>query len=273
MNRYDKCYNKTEEISYKKENLRLNHMILKVKRELIKYFDKESAQIIYKANSRTIFTTVIINLSLYNKKLQEYIIKNVINRLSKESIINYYLIYLCNSQTKKDYTLINTIINSMKISGLVNDIIFDNEKNKFILITTDNKEIIFSCRNDTKEQINKANGHCHGVTYHILKNNQNNNLYAATILIDNLYGEKYYHSFIINNNIVNDYAHNIIINFDDYKELYKPDIIFYADAKKVCKGIDKLKNKDKEFSDHNCELLNYAIDKQLRKEQKRLIRK
>ena len=73
--------------------------------------------------------------------------------------------------------------------------------------------------------------------------------------------------------MVNDYAHNIIMNFDDYKELYKPNILFYASAKKIYKEIENLKVSDKEFNDNNCELLNYAIDKQLKKEQKRLIRK
>ena len=143
MNRYDKCYNKTEEISYKKENLKLKHMILKLKRELIKYFDKESALTIYKTKPKLILKTILINLSLYNEELQNYIINNVINKLNKESIINYYLIYLCNSQTKKDYEFINTIMNSMKASGVVNDIKYDNNIKQFVLTTTENKIINF----------------------------------------------------------------------------------------------------------------------------------
>ena len=90
--------------------------------------------------------------------------------------------------------------------------------------------------------------------------------------MNTLLGDKQYHTFIVYNNIVNDFAHNIIMNFDNYKLLYKPTIISFSSAKKAFRDIEKLKEKDSEFKDGNCELLNYAIHKQLRKRNKKLNR-
>lgn len=127
----------------------------------------------------------------------------------------------------------------------------------------------FTSINDDPEQIDEANGQCHGITYFILKENKCKKMYAVTILMDNLFGDKQYHTFIVYNNIVNDFAHNIVMNFDNYKKLYKPEIISYTSAKKVYRDIEKLNGKDDTFTNGRCELLNYAIHKQLRKETKK----
>ena len=90
--------------------------------------------------------------------------------------------------------------------------------------------------------------------------------------MNTLTGDKQYHTFVLCNNIVNDFAHNIVMSFDNYKLLYNPNIVSFASAKKAFRDIEKLKNKDSEFNDGNCELLNYAIHKQLRKKNKKLNR-
>lgn len=273
MDKYNEYLNKTEVISKNKEYKKIKLILLKFKSYIIKYKDKEYIKTLLKMNCNNLFKVILVNYSLYNEELQNYIKENIFNKLNKESIINYYLIIICYFNTVKDIDNINKTINSFKATGLIKDIIYDDKNKLYILTTTDNKTIEFQSKIDDENDILEANANCHSICNFITKQNKELDLCICTILLDNLVGEKCYHTFIVYENTVNDFAHNIIMNFDDYKELYNPTIITFENIQKVHEEIEEIKIQDSEFDNGNAELLNYAIYKQLKKNNKRLIRK
>lgn len=273
MDKYNKYLNTTEVVSRNKEYKKIKLILLKFKRYITKYKDKENINKLLKMDYDNLFKVILVNYSLYNEELQNYIKENIFNKLNKESIINYYLIIICYFNTVKDNDNINKTINSFKKSGLIKDIIYDDKNKRYVLTTIDNKTIEFQSKIDDENDIVEANANCHSICNFIAKQNKELDLYICTILLDNLVGEKCYHTFIVYENTVNDFAHNIIMNFDDYKELYNPTIITFENAQKVHEEIEEIKIQDSEFDNGNAELLNYAIYKQLNKNNKRLIRK
>ena len=116
MNKYNKYFNKSELKRQKKRDRKLSIMMLKLKKEMIKYYDFSS---FIKMSSYSLFWYVIENLSEFNVQLQEYVINNIINKLNKECLINCYLIRVCYYQTLNDLEKIKLLINSFNKSGLI----------------------------------------------------------------------------------------------------------------------------------------------------------
>lgn len=271
MDKYNKYINKTEGYARKKEKQKLLLISLKLKRKLLKYSDKTGIKKIINCSPENIFKIALMDFSRYNESTKKYIKEEIINKLNKESLINIYLIMLCNLHTEKNTENRDATMNSFIQTGLIKDIYYDEKEKKFILTTQDDKKIQFMTKLSSVEQINEAKGNCHSISNFIAKQNDKQNIIFVTMLLNNYAGEKHYHTVLVYNNIVNDFAQNIVMKYDDYKYLYKPNIISFATAKKAHKEIEKIKLKNKEFSNGNAELLNYAVHKQLTK--KRLIRK
>ena len=273
MNKYNKYINKTEGYARKKEKQKLLLISLKLKRELLKYSYKTDIKDIIKCSPENIFKIALMDFSRYNESTKKYIKEEIINKLNKESLINIYLIMICNFHTEKNTENRDAIMNSFIQTCLIKDIYYDEKEKKFILTAQDGKKIQFITKLSNINQINEAKGQCHSISNFIAKQNKDQDINFVTMLVNNYVGEKQYHTVLVSNNVINDFAQNIVISFDDYKELYNPTIITFENAQKVYEEIEEIKIQDSEFDNGNAELLNYAIYKQLNKNNKRLIRK
>ena len=62
------------------------------------------------------------------------------------------------------------------------------------------------------------------------------------------------------NYIVYDYARNLSIEYDDYKYLFKPDLLICYNATDLERSINEVKSNDKEFSEcKSCDILKLAM--------------
>lgn len=265
MNKYIKYYNELEGKYAKLEEKYLYKLIRKFINHVPFFVNSQFAS---KKNIYTSFYYININLSNFSPSLKKWVKENIINAVSKDSLLVYYLMWLCSSVTCENNTHKNKLIASFNETDLIKDISYNEEKKLFILTTLDDNKIYFKNafeKNEIDDAI-KANNHCHQCTWEILKNNKDNeNLYGVSVAEKNLIGGNNIHSFIVINNCLIDYAHNITMNYDDYVKLIHPKKIMYVQANRIIKNIDKLYTEDKECDNNQAQILNYALHKYMKK--------
>lgn len=264
MNKYAKYYDDVEKKSNNCEQELIDDLMIDfyTLNSFVEFSDFSNYELLH---------YILENFYMFNKKSQQYILNNLLNKLNNERLINLYLILICESKTKKDSKKLNNLVKSFNITNLIKNIIYNQDKDIFILTTTTGRKIKFKEMFKDYSEVNISNKNCHNITQKILfENKKDSNIYGVTVLNKNFANKNEYHSFILCNNIVNDYAHNIIISLDDYKILYNPKIILSINATQLIQNAEKLAQVDIEFkNDDSPYILKYAMHKQMKKDKKR----
>lgn len=267
MNKYEETFHiyegKFREISKIKNRL----LCVKYYRFILEKLGKKECLKIYNTYKFDIILKEICCFNELDELLQKWLLENAIPEINKESLISHFLEFLNDSVVYNNTELRKTLMSSMKLIGLVKDIIYE-ENNIFILTTNNNERIKFIKSSKTVEDIEKNRNRCHNIAYDSIVCESNlkviNKCTVVTILEKDIYNSTRYHSFIIYDGVINDFARNIIIKIEDYKKLFKPEFILNIPAEDFITDIKIVESKDKEFKEANlCKVLKYSIHKQM----------
>lgn len=256
-NKYDKYYweNELKDV----EAVKLTDLYLQ-----IQFNSKVTDDARFKKNY---LSSICLYYHLFNADLKNWIINTILPNFSKEALITYYIINLTEASMLHDINKIDSIIKSFNSIGLIKDIKFENDK--FFLITKDDKKIKFKNLLSNQEEADKFKNNCHEICESLLLNDERykDGTNAVTIIDRYTKGYKLYHSILVKENYAIDPARNILMNFDNYKELFNPEIINILSREELIKETQELSELDKEFSEgENCDLLKCAMHKQMKKE-------
>lgn len=222
----------------------------------------------YKIKDEDFAKEIIIGINFFNKDIQKWVRENILNRLNSKDIIGRFITNLTNSVTTNDEKMAELFAECFVKTKLIKGI--SCEDGIFKIKTLEGRTIKFSKRLNSKEEIDMMRGHCHQIMHDYFKKFQDDNdSYCMTILDRGLYGEPMYHSFLLYHDMVNDYARNFIMSWEDYKYLFNPEVIMCIPGKQLLSNLEKLNKKDQDFKDSKmCEVLKYAINRQLKKVKK-----
>lgn len=270
MNIYDKHFYNNELRYNKYTKIEFFKLIFKLYKYLLLKKDiKNIKEINYFTNEKSDITEIVplilFNLCYIDKCLVDWIRNNIINKLNKSSVMLLFIQNLCNQITTNNNDILNLLIESFKLTGLIKDIEYNGKS--FILTTVDNETIKFSNQLKDIEQIKKYSGICHQISYEYFIDNPNDNISSfITILEKNLTNQPRYHSFLLYKNSINDLSRNIHIKFEDYIKLFNPNVILNIKGQDLVKRIEELNNTDNEFkTSTKCDGLKYAILKELKR--------
>lgn len=198
---------------------------------------------------------------MFDDKLQDWIVENIIKVLSKDSVIKLYMEHLCNTLFyDSKYTILS--MESFKRSGLIKDIRLKGKT--FNLITLDDKSIKFKPSLRTLEEKDLYNGQCHKIVYSFFKNDDVSDFDVVTILENTLYNYTRYHSFLYSDGHVFDLARNVVMKYSDYEELFNYDVLVQENGYSVINRINELEESNKSFAKFKkCKILKYAIHNQI----------
>lgn len=262
MNKYDKHFYQNEKKYNNKSELKCTLLELKYFLKVISETGLKNAK--YVAGSD--IATIAAILSRLDEDLQKYVIDNILSKVCKETLLIIYVNMLTNYLTSKKYEQIDVVMKSFKLSGLIKDIELGEKKAAFQIQTLDDKLIQFNNALDTEEDIKFNYRNCHAATELALKQlSKENEIYGATLVMNNVFNTPYYHSVIVYNGTVNDFAKNIVMDFEDYKYLFGGKVIMMVEGKQLLRNIERLKERDVEFKNNKkCDVLNYAMHKQMK---------
>lgn len=271
MNKYDKHFYNNELKYNKYTNIRFFKLVFKLYKYLLLKGDiKNIKEINYftnkKANINEIIPLILFNLCFVDEELVKWIKENIISKLDTGAVMTLYIQNLCNQVTTKNSKILNTLMESFKKTGLINDIKY-NEK-LFSLITLDNETIKFTNQLNDVEQMRDYSGICHQISYEYLEHNPNDSITSfITIIEKGLTNNRRYHSILLYKTNINDLSRNIHIKFEDYIKLFKPKIVLNINGQELVKKIEELNNTDNEFkTSTKCNGLKYAMRKELKRD-------
>lgn len=192
-------------------------------------------------------------------------LNNILGRINKNNLFREFIMDSTQLLHKKEEERLDNLLKSFVASGLIkNAKVIDQEKQPVIEITLlSDKKIKYSHMVLEDYLIDEYRGNCHFVVSGFMRRLEMKNVRVAVCLVDNeLYG-KYYHSFIVVNDVVFDLSHDILMNYNDYIELFNPQILVLEDADKVEEKIKELELNKAFTKTKYVDILKYAIEKQL----------
>lgn len=196
----------------------------------------------------------------FKKWYDKEILKNY-NNVELLSIALKELTY--QSYNKNDYEK-KTIIKSLKLTNLVDDILYNSREKKYTIKTKSGKYDLYPVAKTHEEAINNL-GYCHQLTEDYAKHNKGIDIVCGYYK-DSLYNDRY-HSVAINNktNQVIDVAHNMKTDLDLYLKELNYKIIVQEEAETYFKNLKDLKVNNSLFKKSNLwNLLKYTINKQMK---------
>lgn len=202
-------------------------------------------------------------------KFVEWMKINILPKLNKGALISLFIENLTNNLIVEDLEAINQLMESFKLTGLIKNIKL--EKKVFHMTLLNGKIVKFTKRLDDIEQVKQYRCNCHSVSYQYFSRMflDDTETYCVTIMEKGLYNKDRYHTFLLHDGIVHDLSRNFAMKYDDYKELFNFKILNFVNGRQMLKNIERLKNKDLEFKKSNvCDVLKYAMHKQLKKEKR-----
>ena len=211
----------------------------------------------------------ILNLSTLSKEMQEMIIKNVISLFNKQYLFMFFIMSLTNEFTLGNMNLVEIYMKSFVATGLIKDIKLNKEV--YVITLLDGKKIKFKNILENKKQIDDCSGQCHGFSYYLLKTQakDRDDIYSVTILEKDIFNRERYHTFLLVNDYVRDFSRNILMKFEDYKKIHDFKVLLCISSKQLLKNLEIKERKNAEFKESTkCDILKYAIDKQMKKEKK-----
>lgn len=265
-NKYDKkFYDMGKKIDFNSKYIEVKAMI-----NLYKTLKKTgNLHLIEKYSLR--FEPYILTLSTFSNDFQERLIKNVINLFNKEYLIMFFIRSLTVELTLGNLDLINIYMKSFIDTKLIKDIKFN--KKAYIVTLLDGKTIKFSQLLENKKQIEETVGQCHNFCHLLMKTQakDRDDVYSVTILEKDIYNRERYHTFLLVDGYIRDFSRNIVMKFEDYKKIYSFKILLFISSKQLFKNLEIKEKKSVEFKESTkCDILKYAIDKQLKKEAKNI---
>ena len=265
MNKYSEWFKEYEdnnrEFSYFAEIELLNEF---------KVFFRNYDEVLYKKmklEENEKIMSIIVIMSLFDIEVQEWIKDNIIVKLNKENLFMTFMQILNNSLVDSSMAYIEIVMNSFVKTGLIKSIEF--EDGIFYMTMPDNKVIRFTRTLSTKEEITEYAEKCHSFATEYIKvlDKKTGRSYALTILENDLFDYTRFHSFTMHNYIVYDFARNISIEYDDFKYLFKPDILLCYNASDLDQNVNILKESDQEFNEcKSCDLLKLAMARHMNRE-------
>ena len=261
MSIYDFYCFKNESFCNIKTNIRENILLVKYFNFVYKNYGKKEFMKSIKVDKVKTIKLLIVNLAMFDEEVQNWIIKNIIGVLSKDSLIKLYMEHLCNTLFfDKKYTILS--MESFIKSGLIKDIKL--KEKTFSLITLDDKSIKFKPSLRTLEEKDLYNGQCHNIVYSFFNNDDVSEFDVITILESTLYGYTRYHSFLYSDGYVFDLARNVVMKYSDYEKLFEYDLLVHENGYSVMDNIRRLEESNKSFANFKkCKILKYAIHKQI----------
>lgn len=202
-------------------------------------------------------------------KFVEWMKTNILPKLNKRALISLFIQNLTNNLVVENLEAINQLMKSFKLTGLIRDIKL--VKNIFYITLLNGKTVRFTKRLDDLEQIKQYSCNCHNVSYQYFNRMFLDDMetYCVTIMEKGVYNKDRYHTFLLHDGIVHDLSRNFVMKYDDYKELFNFKIINFVNGRQMLKNIENLKNRNLEFKQSDmCDVLKYAIHKQLKKEKR-----
>lgn len=254
-NKYNKYFWDFEQKN--KDNARLINISLN------KQFNSKNLNEIF---GRDYLESICLNYHLYDNKLKEWVRRKVLPHFTEETLISCYLIKLTDALMLKEEGKLNSIMNSFREIGLIKDIGLKEDK---IILTTKNNEVVKlkSLFND-EDGRNQFRSRCHSGCEFLIQNHDSLKNGSAIITLRDSFVGKYpiYHSIILSKGkYVIDPARNLVMKLDDYKKLFKLDIIMYIDRETMLEEINKLKEIDNDFNKSNLSnVLKLAINRQIK---------
>lgn len=265
-NKYDKkFYDMEKKIDFNSKYVELKAMI-NLYNALKKTGNLNLIQI-YSLN----FEPYILTLSTFSNDFQEMIIKNVISLFNKEYLIMFFIRSLTVELTLGNPDLIDTYMKSFVATKLIKDIKLNKKVYEITLL--DGKTIKFTKILENKKQIEETVGQCHNVCYHLIKTQakDRDDVYSVTILEKDFCNRERYHTFLLIDGYIRDFSRNILMKFEDYKKIHNFKVLLCISSKQLLKNIEIKEIKSEEFKESKkCDILKYAIDKQLKKEAKNI---
>ena len=216
---------------------------------------------------RDYFESICLNYHLYNNDLKEWVKREVLPHFTEETLISCYLIKLTDALMLKEEGKPNSIMNSFREIGLIKDIELKEDK---IILTTKNNEVVkFKSLFNDEEGRNQFRSRCHSGCEFLIRNHETLKKGSAIITLRDSFIGKYpiYHSIILSKRkYIIDPARNLVMKLDDYKRLFKLDIIMCIDRETMLEEIDRLKETDSDFNKSNLSnVLKLAMHKQMKK--------
>lgn len=268
MNKYDKKFHsiENERITTKCQKLSL---AISLKFRILNIYGRKNLSQVYSFNSNETLVYNFLTLEKHSKDFIEWMKKNILSKLNKEALISLFIQNLTSRLIVEDEESINKLMESFKLTGIIRDIKL--VKNVFYITLLDGRIVKFTKRLDDLEQVKQYSCNCHSVSYQYFSNmhSDDNETYCVTIIEKGLYNKDRYHTFLLCNGIVHDLARNFVMKYDDYKELFNFKIIMFVKGRQMLSNIENFKNNDPEFKESNtCEVLKYAMRKQMKKEKK-----
>lgn len=265
-NKYDKkFYDMEKKIDFNSKYIEVKAMI-----NLYKTLKKTgNLHLIEKYSLR--FEHYILTLSTFSNDFQEMLIKNVISLFNKEYLIMFFIRSLTVELTLGNLDLINIYMKSFIDTKLIKDIKFN--KKAYIVTLLDGKTIKFSQLLENKKQIEETVGQCHNFCHLLMKTQakDRDDVYSVTILEKDFCNRERYHTFLLVDGYIRDFSRNIVMKFEDYKKIYSFKILLFISSKQLFKNLEIKEKKSVEFKESTkCDILKYAIDKQLKKEAKNI---
>ena len=260
-NKYQKFFKENEKKYYKKSLIKMKILLNKYYMHVISKNGFEG----YKLVRNNKLNHVCISLSLMDDYWQNYILNEIIYKMSKESIMMFFIKSLTTSTLSNNKKIINVIIDSFIKTDFIKNVNFNENEKWFELETNDDEIIKFGAVHDSKESMLSCKKKCHAVTQYIIEHlNSKEEIFGVTAIMEDCVGSPYYHSFIVKNNIAYDYAQNIVMLFEDYKKLFNCNVIMMANGNQILNDIEKLELGDPEFKKNKCyAILKYAAHKQM----------
>ena len=253
-NRYDKYFWEFEQKHKEKSKL--------INTELERQYNSRNFNEFF---GKDYLESICLNFHLYNTELKNWVIYDVLPHITKETLISCYLIKLTDALMLKEEGKINSIMTSFREIGLIKDI--ELKENKIILTTKNNEVVKFKSLFNDKKGRNEFRSRCHSGCEFLINNHQSLKDDSAIITLMDTFIGKYpiYHSIILSKGkYVIDPARNLVMKLEDYKKLFKLDIIMSVDREKMLEEINRLQENDDDFNQSNLNnVLKLAINRQI----------
>lgn len=209
--------------------------------------------------------SVVLNYHLYDRKLKEWVKSEVLPYFTEETLISCYLIKLTDALMIYDIDKISSIMVSFKEIGLIKDIKL--KENKIILVTKNNEVVKCKSLFNDKDSRNEFRSRCHSGCEFLIENHESFKNDSVIITLKDSFIGKYpiYHSIILfKNKYIIDPARNLVMKLDDYKKIFKLDIIMCIDKEEMQEEINRLEKTDADFNkSYLSNVLKLAINRQI----------
>lgn len=197
-------------------------------------------------------------------KFQKWYDKEILKNYNNVELLTTALKELTYQTYNRNNKEKNCIMNSLKLTNLVEDITFYPREKKYTIKTKSGKYNLYPIAKTYGEAMENL-GYCHPLTEEYARSNKGIDIVCG-YYEDSLYNDRY-HSVAINNKTkeVIDIAHNMRTDIDLYLNELNYKIIVQEETETYIKNFNKLNINNEQFRKSNIwNILKYTINKQMK---------